>query len=247
MKTSICIPTYAGGARLARALASIAPDSAVLETIVLDDGSPQDAADEIARIARDSRAGGTTLIRALPNRGPIAAYRDLVAAASGEIVLMMDDDAVLPQGLLTAALLLFATIPNLGVLSWRSRGEKPGQSRTAVPGMLQPATQIAGYCMAFRRSVYDEIGGFDTRYHTYCADSDLALRATFAGFPCYRVWWPLVPHEEHGAWRDSVELPDRMMLAAKDLAAFRSKWGADGEEMEKRALSSLVERASKEG
>jgi hypothetical protein len=52
------------------------------------------------------------------------------------------------------------------------------------------------------------------------------------------VWWPLVPHEEHGAFRDAPEL-NRNETAVRDLAAFRDKWGCDGAEMEAKALAKL--------
>ena len=120
-------------------------------------------------------------------------------------------------------------------------GSEPGAVQNRTPRILQPATQIAGYCMAFRREVYHEVGGVDTRFRQYCGDSDLALRMTLAGHPSYRVWWPLVPHEEHGAFNDSPDLGSkaREQAAAKDLQAFQEKWGATGDEMERRALAGL--------
>jgi hypothetical protein len=103
--------------------------------------------------------------------------------------------------------------------------------------MLQPATELAGYCMAYRRAVYDEVGGIDTRYQFYCSDSDFALRVAQAGHPCYRVWWPLVPHLEHSSVSDPAA---RTAMGTRDLAAFKAKWGAPGAEMEERAIAGFV-------
>lgn len=252
MKITVCIPTYRGGARLDRALGSIlvaraepvwpplSPGSpGGVSVLVYDDGSP---AQDLVEIRAVTDAPFVHLIRGDVNRGPVAAYRNLVAAVGGDVVLMLDDDATLPPGFFAVLRQLMA-VDGIGVLSWRSLGDKPGQSRTPIRGFLEPATQLAGYCMAFRKAVYDEIGGFDERFHTYCSDSDLALRATQAGYPSYRVWWPLIPHEEHGVWRDCPELPNRQKLAERDLAAFKDKWGADGVEMERRALAGLAAKA----
>lgn len=40
---------------------------------------------------------------------------------------------------------------------------------------------VAGLFMAMRRDTFDRLGGFDTRYHMYCEDVDLCLRAWNAG------------------------------------------------------------------
>src|SRR6185295_4950392 len=120
----------------------------------------------------------------------------------GDTVLLLDDDVLWPAELLQTVRQLTA-IPNIGVLSWRSFGDQPGQSTVARPGFMELATELAGYCMAFRRSVWDEAVGLDSRFKFYCSDSDFALRVTLAGHPSYRVWWPLVPHREHGAFKDA--------------------------------------------
>jgi GT2 family glycosyltransferase len=94
--------------------------------------------------------------------------------------------------------------------------------------------------MAFKRSVWDEIGGLDPRYQVYCSDSDFSLRCALVGHPCYRVWWPLVPHVEHQCMADAPEL-DRAGLEERDAAAFLAKWGKSGAEMEAEALKRLAD------
>ena len=141
---------------------------------------------------------------------------------------------------------LVASLPGAGALSWRSLGPHEAyDSRRAIPGFLEPATHLAGYCMAFRRSVYDEVGGIDTRFRAVCGDSDLALRMTLAGHPSYRVWWPLVPHEGGASSKDSMALERPSAGAARDLALWAEKWdGKSGPEMEKLALERLIQKAN---
>lgn len=238
---SICIPTYRGADRLKRLFDSLSGWNCMpgLEVLIGDDGSPPD----------DARATEQVCSEQLPhlrtraclfgeNRGCVRVQSELVASSRGDVVLLFDDDALFTKGLLDTVKQL-TLIPHIGVLSWRSFGDSPGQSKKAIRGYLQPATQLASYCMAFTRTVYDRIGGLDTRFRHYCADSDFALRATLAGYPSYRVWWPLVPHEEHAAFLASPEL-DMDGNAARDVAAFNAKWGADGAEMERRALAELT-------
>lgn len=235
---SIVIPTYRGAARLARLLPTInANDNADVELLVADDGSPGNEGEAIKEVVAKSPITRKRTLRFDENCGMVAVMKLLLEEARGELVLQLDDDVLVPAGLITTMSHLLEQIPNVGVLSWRSLGRNPGQSRKSAVGFLEPATQLAGYCMAYRRSVYDEVGGVDTRFRMYCSDSDFALRVCMAGHPCYRVWWPLVPHEEHAAFSGGDF--DRGGIAARDLAAFQAKWGNTGEEMEKKALSKL--------
>lgn len=239
---SVCIPTYRGAKRLQRLLATL-QDVAFsdLELLVMDDGSPSDDAKETESLVIGFGGWERRFLSAKQNNGIVAAYDFLIRQARGQVLLLLDDDVLIPSGFFPV-LRRLTQIDGIGALSWRSCGTGAGQSKKSRVGFLQPATQLAGYCMAFRRDVYEEVGGVDTRFRQYCGDSDLALRVTLAGYPSYRVWWPLVPHEEHGAFNDAPELAaQREQAIAEDLGKFFEKWGATGEEMEKRALAKLEE------
>lgn len=258
---SICIPTYRGGARLQRLFEQWPHDAREdIEVFVHDDGSPEEDGRRITEAMAALPVERKKLIRRSENRGIIACVNDMIASSSGKIIFQLDDDILLPFSLMGLARDLFTPgkghLPNIGVASWRSCGMNPGQSLNHILGLIEPTTQLASYCMAFRREVYDEIGGFDPRFRVYCGDSDFTLRATLAGHPSYRVWWPLVPHEEHGAFKDAREL-DRNSIAQRDLDAFACKWqdtinyqcrepvvtgrilGSPGEAMEQIALAWL--------
>ncbi len=239
MKVSIVVATYRGAKRVRRLLESIMEHGAdVYEIVLIDDGSPDADIEALEEVA-GAVTGIPIAIIAAPRRGWIASVNAAVPRTSGDVVLLLDDDVLLPAGLLPVLEELLA-LEGVGVLSWRSQGPNPGQSQTARPGLLQPATELAAYTMAFRRSLWDKLGGLDPRYFIYCSDSDFCLRATLAGHPCYRVWWPLVPHEEHGCMKDCPEI-DRAGHVQRDLAAFRGKWGKSGAEMEAEALRGLAD------
>jgi GT2 family glycosyltransferase len=244
MDLSICIPTYRGAFRLARLLATL-PSNLDAELLVCDDGSPEPDAQDIADVVAASPLPSRVLSGS-GNRGAVAALRDLTQAATGRKILQLDDDVIIPEGFFEVMDVLLG-LPNVGVLSWRACGMvtghlEPGQSELPRLGFVEPATELAGYCMAYRRSVLEEVGGIDTRYKMYCSDSDFTLRVMLAGHPCYRVWWPLVPHEEHGVYKDPDNATLRLTrdrVTPEDAAAFLSKWGAMGPEMESRALARL--------
>lgn len=240
---SICIPCYRGADRLDSLLHSLALNNDLdledFEVIVYDDGSPDEDAAAIKKVTglytekyESSPPFNVRHIRGEKNLGAVGALREAVSYAQGNMILQLDDDVLIPEDLLGTVEDLLS-IPNIGALSWRSFGTKPGQSTMSAVGFLEPATEIAGYCLAYRKEVSDEVGGIDTRFKFYCSDSDFALRVALAGHPCYRVWWPLVPHAEHG----SIDDVTRHQIAAMDLEAFRLKWGASGQEMERKALA----------
>lgn len=55
-------------------------------------------------------------------------------------------------------------------------------------------------CLLLRREAYEQIGGFDERYHMYCEDVDLCLRLQLAGWGLVRADDAVV---EHAAQRAS--------------------------------------------
>ena len=93
----------------------------------------------------------------------------------------------------------------------------------------------------YRRTMLEEIGGFDDRFFLYCEDTDLGLRARWAGWKCLYVPEAVVEHHySHSAGRASpvkayyVErnrlfvlaknFPARMLLAAPFTSIARYLW-----------------------
>lgn len=248
---SICIPTYGGANRVGKLLDSIWrhwPRSfAPVEVVVLDDATPEDGYQAKVLVAADEATQAhpplgcpLRVAQTSVNLGCVGAYNYLASRARGEWVLFLDDDVVLPFGFGEVLAQLTAALPNVGVLSWKSGpSDRAGQALHPVVGLLEPATELAGYCYAFRRELWEQLKGFDQgRFRHYGGDADFALRAAQAGHPCYRVWWPLVRHDEHQAFEQRSEL-DRPCWVQKDLRAWLDKWEKGGATMEAEALRKL--------
>lgn len=71
----------------------------------------------------------------------------------------------------------------------RGHGEPPETYRE-VDEVLFPSGSAAIY----RRQMLDDIGGFDERFFLYCEDTDLGLRARWAGWKCLYVPGAVVEH-----------------------------------------------------
>lgn len=250
-RLSIVIPTYRGAHRLRRLFQSFVESEMPrddVEILVGDDGSPQEDAIAIRQECTDLYNRYHVSIRhlrAASNAGPVAMLRKLVdETATYDTVLQLDDDVRIPSETGTFdfwhTLNHLMSLPNIGCVSWRSQGHGAGQSQKPKPALLELATEIAGYCYAYPKRVYNLVGGIDTRFRVYCSDSDFALRAMLAGHPCYRVWWPLVPHDEHMSSKENPNIAKvEKASQSADTALFFEKWGATGKEMEARAIEHL--------
>jgi GT2 family glycosyltransferase len=63
----------------------------------------------------------------------------------------------------------------------------------------------SGSAALFRRSMLEEIGGFDPAFFLYCEDTDLGLRARWAGWKCLYTPQAVVQHHySHSAGRASA-------------------------------------------
>jgi len=159
----------------------------------------------------------------------ISVARNLgVAAAAGEIVAFIDDDAVPEPTWLDA---LTAPFADAGVAAtggwvrgrngisyqWTSRVAGPdGRSRPGdVPGPGE-AVKTEGTNMAFRRSVLAGIGGFDPAFRFYLDETDVNLRLARAG---YRT--VIVPGAQvhHGFAASAIRRSDRVPMSLRQIGA----------------------------
>jgi GT2 family glycosyltransferase len=89
-------------------------------------------------------------------------------------------------GLLDSAGMLIARD---GSSKQRGHGQSPDAFAHAVEALLP-----SGSAAMYRRAMLDEIGGFDESFFLYCEDTDLGLRARWAGWECRYVPGAVVEH-----------------------------------------------------
>lgn len=167
----------------------------------------------------------------LPHNAGIPAGRNAGAAmVSGELVLFLDDDALLTTtSFLAAAGARFAVEPDLGALQPRvtdPRGGRP--SRRWVPRLVvgdrfrsSDVCALWEGCVVLRRSVFDRVGGWPDVFWYMHEGIDLAWRVWDAG---YRVWYdgsieaahPVVPSARHPRG-DRLDARNRVWLARRNL------------------------------
>jgi GT2 family glycosyltransferase len=173
-------------------------------------------------------------------------------AAAGEVLLFLNNDTdVMEPGWLkelaghamrrevgaVGAKLLFAdgTVQHAGI--WLGPGifarhllrlsDDRDEGYLGQLSLTRNLSAVTGACMAMRRQVFDEVGGFDESFPVSYSDIDLCLKLRQRG---YRVVW--TPHAKllhlESASRGSGEW--RWRKEEADLARFRERWGKEMDE-----------------
>jgi len=196
---SIVVPTYGEHDVTRRCLASLAADTESLasEVIVIDDAFVEPFDADSMQIA------GLKLIRNETNLGFLRSCNRAVAVASGDFVLLLNNDTVVHSGAITSLLATFEQFDNVGAVCaqlrfedgslqeaggivWRDgsawnwgRGEDPADPRFCYPRDVDYGSAAA---LMVRRSLWQDIGGFDERFApAYYEDTDFCFSVRRAG------------------------------------------------------------------
>jgi GT2 family glycosyltransferase len=175
-----------------------------VEVVVVDNGSRDDSLNWLAEHWPQAR------VVALPdNVGVTPALNECLRAATGEYVFLLNNDMELQPGCLDELVRALDALPQAGVVvpkllefydravidgagdiyTWggeahrRGKGERD-QGQYDEPGVVFSA---CGGAALYRRSVIEEVGGFDERFFANGEDTDWSFRAQLAGHPCHYV------------------------------------------------------------
>lgn len=179
MDVSIIISTKNRLDDLRRALPSALAQTPATEIIVVDDGSTDGTHDAVRR-----EFPGVRVIRSDVSLGCVAQRNRATAAASGDLVVSMDDDAVLssPDVVRDAASLFDS--PEVGAVAI------PFINVNSSPRVLQKASDTAnayaaasfvGTAYAVRRDVFLSLGGYRECFVHQGEEEDLCIRLLAAG------------------------------------------------------------------
>jgi GT2 family glycosyltransferase len=203
-RVTVVVPTYERGAAVARSLAALAgvraPEGG-FEVIVVDDGSSAEHATAVEHAAR--RVENARVVRQ-ENRGPAAARNVGYRAGSGELVAFLDDDCAPARDWLVrlieplerdrAVAAVGGRVLPAPATNWVSRFLAATEYSSGVQPVFENAA-TANAC--YRRSVLDELRGFDERFTTPGGDDpDLSARARAAGHRLEFVPEAIVYHAE---------------------------------------------------
>jgi glycosyltransferase involved in cell wall biosynthesis len=181
-RVSIVMPVFNAGAYLDQALASVAAQTyRDFELVVVDDGSTE--ARTRARLDAAAREPGVTVHRT-PNQGPAAARNLAIERARGDYILPLDADDYLAPAFLEKTVPVLEADAGVSVAyTWVGLvGGHHGTWRTgelALPALLSRCTLHV--TSLYRREVWREVGGYDSRFVESFEDWDFWLGAVTRG------------------------------------------------------------------
>ncbi len=197
---SVVVCTYNGKRTIGECLEGISRiEYPYLEVIVVNDGSDDASSSITSEIANKY---GFKLIKT-ENRGLGNARNTGIEAATGEIITFIDDDAYPDPHWLTYLASEFMKTKHVGIGGPNIPPKKDGNIAECIansPGNPihvlisdQEAEHIAGCNMAFRKSVLEEVGGFDNKFRIAGDDVDVCWRLRERGYtlgfsPAAVVW-----------------------------------------------------------
>jgi len=254
---SVVIPTLAADSRLHECLESLNRQTRRDFEVIVVDNSGQ------GLVRRHGVATGVRVIENGQNGGFGAAINQGFEASSAPYLATLNDDAAAHPQWIAALLAAIERRPDAGMCA--SQVRLFGEHRLDSAGMLvardgsskqrgngRPPEDFpvgeetlfpSGSAALYRRAMLDAIGAFDSRMFLYCEDTDLGLRARWAGWKCLYVPEAIVEHHySHSAGSASplkaylVErnrlfvlvknFPAGMLLAAPFATLARYAWHA---------------------
>lgn len=246
--TSIVIPTYNGSEQLdlcLRALRETLPDPFAGEVIVVDDGSGEEIEALLDRW-RSSRLS-LEVVRNSANCGFVVSCNRGAEAATGDILVFLNDDTLPQRGWLPPLLRIFRRYPDAGAVGGRvlcpdgtlqeagSLIFSDGSAADFGRGDYDPDAPIycyvreVDYCtaalLATPRALFAESGGFDERYRpAYYEDTDYCFGLRRRGYRTYYQPDTVVVHTE-GATAGTDLSRGVKRYQAVNHVKFARKWG----------------------
>ncbi len=243
-KVSIVIVSYNNQDLTRQCIASVLRSSVHpnIEVLVVDNAS-SDGSAEMLQALRDER------VRVLLNRenaGFAAANNQALALATGEFVVLLNNDTVVPRGWLPR-LVRHLSDPQIG-LTVAVTNFSGNESRIAVPyttleemerfadaymnthdGEWFDIRVAAMYCVGMRREVYDRIGPIDEEFGVgMFEDDDYSHRARLAGFRVVCAEDVFVHHFGQASF-SKLEPSEYGALWKRNQARFEKKWSMQWE------------------
>jgi len=217
------------------------PQGLPFELIVVDNGSSDGSASYVGSFAT-SAPFPIHLIRNAENRGFCAANNQGIAAARSPFVALLNNDAEAEPGWLAhlhtaftdetvgmaaSKILVYEDpriIDKVGHLIYpdgQNRGRGTGELDSGQYDHIEEVLWPDGCACMYRRSMLDEIGGFDEDLFAYGDDAELGLRARIAGWRCLYMPAAVVRHHR-GATLGQLN-PQRITLIERNRVLLAAK------------------------
>jgi len=236
--TSIIIPVCNQLPYTKQCLQLLAETCPAAEVIVVDNGSTDGTSEWLD--SWQAEGEWRTALHNVVNEGFAAACNRGLGDASGDNLVLLNNDVVLCDGWLERLLDCLHSAPEVGLagpvsnnvsgeqqvpVPYKSLGEVAGFGwdwGIAHAGERARLDRLVGFCLAVKREVYERIGGLDERFGlgTY-EDDDYCLRARQAGYTnmvardCFVHHFGSVTFQGEGLDMGAMQAANAKVFAAK--------------------------------
>jgi GT2 family glycosyltransferase len=240
---SVVVLCYNNLALTQACLASVEANShwPKLELVVVDNAST----DGTAAWLREFAAGRpwVKLVLNEKNLGFAAGNNTGLSAASGDVLIMLNNDTQVSPGWIHGLWHHLARDPSLGMVGpvtnniGNEAKIEPGYTDTAdmpawaaaravrVAGRQTNCRVLAFFCVAMRREVYEQVGGLDEAFGLgFFEDDDYCNRVREAGWQL-AIADDVFVHHHLSASFDQLKASSRQALFDRNRAIYESKWG----------------------
>jgi GT2 family glycosyltransferase len=217
-------------------------DYANLETIVVDNASSDETA---AYLGEWVKAGSQRkIILNTENRGFAAANNQGLAVASGEYLVLLNNDTYVTPGWIATLLAHLQRSTTLGLVgpvtnnignearidihyaTMEEMVEAAANYTFRHAGQQTPLRTAAFFCVMLRRAVYEQVGPLDEAFGLgFFEDDDYCRRVERAGWDIACAEDVFIHHHLSASF-NQLKQDTRQELFVKNKALYESKWGA---------------------
>ncbi len=251
-RVAVGVPTYNGASRVSGLLQSIrqagglARDANQVAITLLDDGSTRP--NELNNLIALADQNGANLLVHPRNEGITRSWNDLVHHVESEYCVLLNDDVLVAPSWLENLVFflehnacgaaglntLFCSaedVPN--ILAGHAVTPRHPVTKVPQPELMQQDAEegpsvvmcAIGCSFGFRRSVFDQLGGFDERTQQIYNESWLGTKAARdLKLPSYQIPAPRVWHIWQATFKDNPELHQK---TGGDRAAYEAEFGGN--------------------
>ena len=235
---TVLVPAHNEEAVIAHSVqAMLSMDYPQFEVIVVDDGSTDDTAAVLARLAAFPNL---RIVRKVANDGKAMALNDALPLARGEIVLILDADAEPERDLLRRMVPHFAAA-RVGAVTGnpRVRNTDTFLARlqsiefSSIISLLRRSQRVwgrivtvSGVVAAFRRSALFDVGGFSPEMPTEDIELTWKLQKKFydVRYEPRAVCWMTVPATYRGLWKQRLRWARGLMQVLHKHRDVMAQW-----------------------
>lgn len=211
------------------------------ELIVVDNASSDDTRNYLRYVGRKERH--VRIILNEENRGFAAANNQGLRVATGEFLVLLNNDTVVPRGwsdplvrhLRDEGIGLVGPVTNFvgneakvttNYTDWAQMEVFSDDYTARHHGQTFDIAMLAMFCVALRRDVLERVGWLDEQFGIgMFEDDDYSRRVREAGLRCVCAQDAFVHHHGQAAFKKLIATGDYQRLWDKNQAYFESKWG----------------------